>query len=78
MFIFNVYVVSICFVPGTVLGVVNQSDTVPLVKEFTGPVEETQATELLSGVIDAVSVVRRHRCALPTRVQEVSPEATCV
>lgn len=50
----------------------------PLVKEFTGPVEETQATELLSGVIDAVRVVRKHRCALPTRVQEVFPEATCV
>lgn len=45
MLIFHIYVFSVCFHSGTVVGIVRQSDTRPLLKELTHLMEETKARE---------------------------------
>lgn len=45
MFIFTTYIFNTYIVAGTVLGVVKQSDAIPLLEEFTALVEKTLETE---------------------------------
>lgn len=59
MFIFDMYAFSTYIMPDAVSGVINQSDTILLLREFTDLMEETQETESLSSVIDAMIGMRK-------------------
>lgn len=58
MLIFSIHVFSTYIVTGTLLGAVNHSDIISILKEFTDMVLETQETAL-STLLGAVTGMRK-------------------